>query len=186
MALQLSAAERASLFDLAGKRDPEGPAPDTNKLARDLLALPGQFLCPAYLLDRDWTALAWNDAAADLFPGWLDAATTDRNLLDYVFLSEAARNLIGDWPQRAHRLVAEFRADFNRRPLDPAMQQRVDSLSRLSPLFSRLWRNQDVLAREGGERSFLHPVRGELRLMQTTLLVAHRPELKLVCLSALR
>lgn len=185
-ALQLSSAERASLFDLAGKRDPEASAQDTNELAPDLLALPDQFRCPAYLLDRDWTARAWNAAAADLFPGWLDAAATDRNLLNYVFLSEAARSLIGDWPQRAHRLVAEFRADFNRAPLDPALREQVDSLSRRSPLFAELWRNQEVLAREGGERTFLHPERGELHLQQTTLLVAQRPELKLVCLSALR
>jgi len=40
-----------------------------------------------------------------------------------------------------------------------------------------------VLGREGGERKFTHPLRGELHFRQTTLLVASRPEIKLVCLT---
>jgi hypothetical protein len=40
-----------------------------------------------------------------------------------------------------------------------------------------------VLHREGGERQFRHPVRGELKFIQTTLLVALQREIKLVCLA---
>ena len=182
-ALQLSAAERASLFDLAGKKDPSAADEAVDGLSPALLALPGLMSVPSYLLDHAWTARAWNDAAAALFTGWLDADAQDRNLLRYVFLSPVARALIADWETRAARLAAEFRADFHRRPGDVEMKALVDALCRDSALFAQCWHRQDVLGREGGERQFRHPVRGTLTFVQTTLLVAAQREIKLVCLA---
>lgn len=182
-ALQLSAAERASVFDLAGKKDPEAGSEQVEGLSPALLALPGLMAVPAYLLDATWTAWAWNEAAAELFLGWLDADAQDRNLLRYVFLSPAARTLIADWETRAARLVAEFRADFHRQPGDVEMKALVDQLCRESTLFAQCWGRQDVLGREGGERVFRHPLQGELTFVQTTLLVALQREIKLVCLA---
>lgn len=185
-ALRLTPAERASLFDLAGKRDPDETVPDETELPAELLALPSEFSGPAYLLDHLWTARAWNDAAADLFAGWLDGESTERNLLAFVFLAPGARTLIGNWQDRASRLAAEFRADFNRHPDDVAMGALVTELQARSPDFARLWKAQTVLGREGGERDFNHPGRGALSFDQTTLLVAARPDVKLVCLTARR
>jgi transcriptional regulator with XRE-family HTH domain len=182
-ALQLSAAERASLFDLAGKKDPRAGSEQAGGLSPALLALPGLMSTPAYLLDHAWTARAWNPPAADLFAGWLDDDAGDRNLLRYVFLSPAARTLIADWETRAQRLAAEFRADFHRQPGDPDMTALVDQLRSESGMFAQCWDRQDVLHREGGERQFRHPVRGELKFIQTTLLVALQREIKLVCLA---
>jgi hypothetical protein len=182
-ALQLSAAERASLFDLAGKKDPRAGSEQAGGLSPALLALPGLMSTPAYLLDHAWTARAWNAPAADLFAGWLDDDAGDRNLLRYVFLSPAARTLIADWETRAQRLAAEFRADFHRQPGDPDMTALVDQLRSESGMFAQCWDRQDVLHREGGERQFRHPVRGELKFIQTTLLVALQREIKLVCLA---
>ncbi len=138
---------------------------------------------PAYVLDRDWDAIAWNRAAGALFVGWLDRRATGRNLLHYMFRVPGARQLIDDWPSRAARLVAEFRADAGGRVDDAALRQRLADLRRDSPEFARLWDRQDVLAREGGERVFNHPVRGRLLLHQLTLRVAHAPDLKWVMLS---
>lgn len=184
-ALHLNPAERASLFDLAGRRDPADPSEPETELPAHVLALPELMQVPAYLLDHLWTARAWNDAAAALFTGWLDADPGEgksRNLLRFVFLSPEARVLIADWPERAQRLVAEFRADFSRRPRDAAMQALIDDLSSSSPLFTQLWGAQAVLHREGGERSF-QDARGQVtRYQQTTLLVASKTECKLVCL----
>ena len=181
IALNLSLAERASLFDLAGKRDPEAPSFSSTDLPAELLDLPSSFSGPAYLLDSVWTLRAWNKPAADLFVDRLDDQE-DRNLLSWVLLSPTARSLSGDWEERACRLVAEFRADFNRRPGDPAMSALVDQLIERSPLFAELWPSQDVRNRAGGDRVYLHPVHGPMRFRQTTLLVAERPEVKLVCL----
>ena len=184
-ALHLNAAERASLFDLAGRRDPVEPGELHTVLPPPVLALPGLVQVPAYLLNHLWTARAWNPAAADLFAGWLDAQSSERNLLRYVFLSPVARERIADWGERAQRLVAEFRSDFSRRPRDAAMAAFVEELSAQSPAFAELWRQQTVLAREGGERAFQVPGQGVLRYQQSTLIVASHPECKLVCLAPL-
>ena len=182
-ALKLTPAERASLFDLAGKRDPAGPAEPQPDLLPELLSLPSLFTGPAYLLDRTWTAKAWNADATKLFIGWLDEETQERNLLQFVFFSPGAQQLIADWPERARRLVAEFRADYSRRPQDAAMQALIDGLLPKSPVFARHWREQAVLNREGGERRFNHPEHGPQCFLQTTLLVALQPDCKLVCLA---
>jgi hypothetical protein len=181
-ALRLNPAERVSLFDLAGRRDPVEPGEPPTDMPEHVLALPTLMTVPAYLLDYLWTARAWNPAAALLFTGWLDPGA-DKNLLRYVFLTDAAKQLIADWPERAQRLAAEFRADFSRRPRDAAMQALVDELSAQSPLFTKLWREQTVLHREGGERGFCKPQGRTDRYQQTTLLVASQVECKLVCLA---
>jgi transcriptional regulator with XRE-family HTH domain len=180
-ALQLTPAERAYLFELAGKRDPATPGPSADELPASVLALPGRLAIPAYLLDRVWTARAWNPAAAELFEGWLDGGR-DRNLLRFIFLSPDARRIIADWDERARRVVAEFRADFSRRLRDPAMQALIDGLTAQSPAFQRLWREQTVLDREGGERRFNDPAR---RYDQSTLILASHPQVKLVVLTPL-
>jgi transcriptional regulator with XRE-family HTH domain len=182
-ALQLSGAERASMFDLAGEKDPNAGDEPADDLLPSLTRLPSLMTVPAYLLDHAWTARAWNAQAADLFTGWLDAGAQDRNLLRYVFLHPAARTLIADWEDRARRLVAEFRADFHRHPGDAALKALVDGLCADSALFADCWRRQDVLHREGGERRFVHPEQGRLAFAQTTLLVAAQRDVKLVCLS---
>ena len=178
-ALQLSPAERAYLFELAGKRDPVTPATDEDRLPLPVLALPSHLTIPAYLLDHTWTALAWNADAARLFVGWLDG-DHDRNLMRFIFLSPAAHRLIVDWDERARRVAAEFRADFSRRLRDPSMQALIDELMAQSPIFNRLWQEQAVLGREGGERRFNDPPR---RFYQCTLVPSSHPDVKLVSLT---
>jgi transcriptional regulator with XRE-family HTH domain len=181
-ALQLTGAARASLFDLADRTDPDAPQDGADDLLPALAALPSLMTVPAYLLDHTWTARAWNGQAAALFTGWLDADAGERNLLRFVFLHPGAQTLIADWEHRARRLVAEFRSDFHRQPGDAAMNALVDGLRAESALFDSHWQRQDVLHREGGERCFVDPARGQSTFVQTTLMVAAQRGIKLVCL----
>jgi transcriptional regulator with XRE-family HTH domain len=68
-ALQLSAAERAYVFDLAGRRDPAEPAP-SSRAAPAVLRSVQALQCPAYVLDRRWDVVAANVLARDLFLDW--------------------------------------------------------------------------------------------------------------------
>jgi hypothetical protein len=136
---------------------------------------------PAYILDRQWTALAWNRHASELFVGWL-APDDDHNLLRYMFTSEAARRLVVGWETRARRLVGEFRADSSRHLTDAPTRALIENLLGASDAFALYWRSQDVGEREGGLREFDHPVRGHLRFDQITLTPALREDLKLVAL----
>ena len=186
--LRLSEAERAYLFGLAGRSDPARgivAEPDPGASAALDAAIAAMAL-PAYVLDRTWTARAWNARAERLFVGWLDGASQkgngDRNLLRYVFTTEAARSLIHDWNERARRLVAEFRADAGRHLDDPPIKALVAELSNRSSDFARFWNEHSVLSREGGERTFDHPLDGFLRFEQITMTLSNRPDLKFVML----
>jgi transcriptional regulator with XRE-family HTH domain len=186
-ALALTPAERAYLFDLAALRDPETPAASADAdgasaLHEVLTGALSNIKSPAYVLDHAWNAVEWNRPATSLFVGWLGRSADERNLLNYTFLDPQARGFIDDWPGRARRLVAEFRADRSASLQEPGTRAQVETLRRASADFDRLWREQNVLEREGGERVFMHPVRGRLSYRQLTLRVAQAPGLKLVML----
>jgi transcriptional regulator with XRE-family HTH domain len=185
--LHLSVAERAYLFSLAERLDPHhdgegGEAGDGQESLDDIVTA---IAAPAYMLDRQWDAVAWNAHAAALFGGWLDvgqAAPARPNLLRFMFRAAAARGLIVDWPDRARRLVAEFRADIGKYADQQAPASLIAELSAQSDEFRALWSLQDVVSREGGLRSFHHPRMGELSFSQVTLHLAKRHDLKLVML----
>ena len=182
-ALRLDRAARDYLFALAGRRDPVA-APDPAALPAALPACLAAITAPAYVLDRPWNARAWNDAAAKLFAGWLDAPAP--NLLRYVFLSPRARALLPDWRERARRVLAEFRADCAAHLEDPPVAALRAEQRRDSAEFAALWDLHGVTGREGGARDFAHPTLGLLRYDQTTFAVAGRPDLKLVVLTSAR
>jgi transcriptional regulator with XRE-family HTH domain len=183
-ALQLTPAERGYLFQLGARRDPAEPAPPddgamdaTPALAEAVAAID----TPAYVLDRTWTARAWNDQAARLFVGWLDGAH-DRNLMRYIFLSPLAAKVIPDWESRARRVLAEFRAESSRHLDDAALRTVVEELREKSPLFARHWSEHEVVDLLGGARRFDHPREGPLLYEQIAFTLASRPDLKLVIL----
>jgi transcriptional regulator with XRE-family HTH domain len=180
--LRLSPAERAYMFELAGRHDPDShssAAPMDAPAA--LVAAIGGMAMPAYVLDRIWRARAWNGEAAALFVGWLDRPG-DRNLLRYMFTSPHARALIQDWEVRARRLLAEFRLDYGKYWDDPEIAATVETLRRESALFAAFWDEQTVIGREGGTRSFIHPDLGAVCYEQITFNLSSRPEFKLVML----
>ena len=183
-ALQLSAAERTYLFELARRRDPAPPATAGSAVPApappELAAVLRVTTAPAYLLDRFWRACGWNEAAGQLFVHWF--GSREACLLRYVFLDATARGFICDWENRARRLIAEFRADTAHRREEPGLQELVRGLQQASPCFARFWDAHAVLAREGGTRAFNHPQDGVLRYEQVTFAPAAHPGHKLVVL----
>jgi transcriptional regulator with XRE-family HTH domain len=180
-ALRLSRAERAYLFALAGKRDPDHGESEADQLPAAAAACVASIGCPAYILDRGWNARCWNAEAERLFVGWLDQPGTS-NLLRFIFTAPAARALICDWDMRARRVVAEFRATYSAHLSDPALRVLIEELRQKSRDFTRLWEAHDVLGREGGERTFNHPTEGFLRYEQVTFDLAGSPDFKLTML----
>jgi transcriptional regulator with XRE-family HTH domain len=184
-ALRLSDAERTYLFRLADKLDPEA---SMNNLAdaktKEVSRLVTVIEAPAYVLDRQWNAVAWNDQAAKLFLAWLGNETScgGRNLLQFMFLERSAKNFIIDWEERARRLVAEFRAECGKGMDDPPIKDLIARLQEQSGEFLQFWNAQEVVAREGGVRTFMHPTVGRLSFEQMTLQLQGRPDLKLTIL----
>jgi transcriptional regulator with XRE-family HTH domain len=180
-ALRFGRAERVYLFELAGKRDPEQPDDESDDIGPALRACVDAIAAPAYVLDRGWTALLWNDRAERLFPGWLSPGA-ERNLLRFIFLEPSAEALIDGWEERARRVVAEFRAHAGSHLNDAALTEPFGDLLRQSASFARLWQQRDVQEREGGERTFNHPTDGFLRYEQVTFNLSGQPGMKLTVL----
>ena len=181
--LQLSAAERAYLFEVADKHDPShGAGEGDGPAAAELAAIVAAIAAPAYILDRAWNAVAWNGAAASLFAGWLRSDAAAPNQLRFMFLEAGARELVVGWPERAQRLVAEFRADIGRHADQAPLAGLIAELAGASAPFRQWWQTQQVQGRDGGLRRFQHPRQGLLAFNQVTLHLARQHELKLVML----
>ncbi len=188
-ALKLSRTERAYLFEMADRRDPQANATETDTAPETLVNMLASIQIPAYIMGRTWDLLAWNQPATDLFIGWLDALKTDNlkqdalpNLLRFVFTHPDAKQFVVNWEMRARRLVAEFRADCRSRLEEPELQRLVSELSQASPEFERFWKQHDVLERQGGQREFNHPKLGLISYQQVTLRPVEQEQLKLVLL----
>lgn len=179
--LKLSRAERQYLFDLAECTDPEADKAVLNPLPQGLSDCVDHIIAPAYILDRSWNVLAHNSALLELFAGWPERSVKP-NLLRYIFLDPAARDLVVGWEQRARRVVAEFRADVGVHVDEPEVRALVSELQEQSPLFAQWWGGQMVTEREGGLREFFHPQKGALGFQQFTFRLAIRADCKLVML----
>ena len=188
--MNLTASERAYLFRLANRLDPASERrtdQSDNGQTVDLQAMVAAIKVPAYILNEQWDALAWNRPAAELFIGWLDQpksaeASTRPNLMKFMFLDPRSRNLITDWSERANRLVAEFRADCGKYADQEPLAGLIEALIRESADFKVLWNSHRILGREGGARRFSHPLRGELTFEQVTLTLSTKCGFKLVML----
>ena len=179
--LRLAPAERAYLFEVARRVDPNGASNFAGELASKAIeSCVLSISYPACVLDKYWTPLFWNAELEDLFPRWLKGP--EKNLLRYMFLDLSVRTIVGDWEPRARRLLAQFRVEFGRYIDDPKMLDLIQRLSGESELFQQFWSEQQVLLWEGNEKSFNHPQRGLLTFFQVTFLAAADPTLKLVIL----
>lgn len=179
--LKLSSAERRYLFELAECADPEADTALLKPLPLGLTGCVDHIVAPAYILDRSWNVLARNAALLELFAGWPDNSNNP-NLLRYIFLDPAARQLVVDWERRAQRVVAEFRADVGAHVDEPEVRAVVAELQEQSELFARWWGRQLVTEREGGLREFQHSSYGVRSYQQFTFRLAVRADCKLVML----
>ena len=184
-ALKLTRTERAYLFDLAGRRDPQGHIQEEDLASNTLTSLLKNIHVPAYILGRTWNILAWNTQAQTLFGDWLlqEADTIAPNLLRLVFTHPQAKEFVINWETRSKRLVAEFRADCRSRLEEPELQSLVAELTKASAQFDQFWKQHDVLERQGGLREFNHTTQGLLTYQQVTMHPVDQEQLKLVMLS---
>ncbi|MFA7268971.1 MAG: helix-turn-helix transcriptional regulator [Sterolibacterium sp.] len=184
--LKLNRSERAYLFEMAGRHDPQAAQAEEDGAPEILTGLLADIAIPAYIMGRSWDLLAWNRPAAKLFTGWLDKPLPSSaplpNMLRFVFLMPQARQFVVGWEARARRIAAEFRADCRSRLEEPALQRLIEELMQASPDFARYWKQHDVMERQGGQRAFNHPLRGLINYQQVTLRPVEHEQLKLVLL----
>ena len=136
---------------------------------------------PAYVTGLRWDVLTWNAAATDLFTDFNALAESDRNILTYMLLDPAARQLFGvSWHDEAARMVALFRATHDLRAGDSAFVELVDRLRHGCAEFERWWEKHDVRSIASGRKTLHHPTRGTLCFDHTSFQANDDLALKLV------
>jgi transcriptional regulator with XRE-family HTH domain len=181
-ALMLTDVEREHLFLLGLGRPPdaryrknEGVTP---RLQRVLDALHPS---PALLRTAIWDVVAWNRAATVLLMDYGSLPPEQRNMLRFVFLDPRARAAHYDWESVARLVVGAFRLDAARAGAAADVEPLVDELSRLSPEFKTMWRDNDMpVGHEDGVKHLRHPALGAIAFEFSAFAVDGRPDLSLL------
>jgi len=179
--LMLTDPEREHLFMLGLGRPPEvryKPVDGvTPRLQRLLDALE---VSPAIIKTATWDVVAWNCAAATLLTDYAKLPREQRNILRLIFADPGVRTKQEDWQSVARFVVGAFRADSARAGAGAEITKLVEELSRMSPDFDALWRDNDVVAHGEGLKRLRHSELGLLELEFSAFAVDGRPELGMV------
>jgi transcriptional regulator with XRE-family HTH domain len=180
-ALMLTEVEREHLFLLGLGRPPEvryqATEGVTPRLQRVLDALE---LSPAVVKTSTWDVIAWNRAAAAVLKDYGSLPVDQRNIVRLMFCDPQVRAAQPDWESVARFVVAAFRADAARAGATKKVKLLVDELSRRSPEFEAMWRNNDVSSYGEGSKHIRHPVAGLIALEYSAFVVDGRPDLSMV------
>jgi transcriptional regulator with XRE-family HTH domain len=180
--LMLTEPEREHLFMLGLGRPPEVRYKSvdsvTPRLQRVLDALE---VSPAIIKNAAWDVVAWNRAAAAMLTDYSKLPREQRNILRLMFGNPRVRAAQEDWQSVARFVVGSFRADAVRAGAGAEVTQLVEELSRISPEFEALWRDNDVVGAHGeGVKRIHHPEIGLIELEFSVFAVDGRPELGMV------
>jgi transcriptional regulator with XRE-family HTH domain len=180
-ALMLTEVEREHLFLLGLGRPPEvryqATEGVTPRLQRVLDALE---LSPAVVKTSTWDVIAWNRAAAAVLKDYGSLPVDQRNIVRLMFCDPQVRAAQPDWESVARFVVAAFRADAARAGATKKVKLLVDELSRRSPEFEAMWRDNDVSSYGEGSKDIRHPVVGLIALEYSAFVVDGRPDLSMV------
>ena len=135
---------------------------------------------PAIIKTATWDVVAWNRAAAALLTDYAKLPPNGRNILRLMFADPGVRARQEDWLSVARFVVGAFRADAARAGATAETTSLVAELSRKSPEFEALWRDNDVVAHGEGLKRLRHAELGLLELEFSVFAVDGRPELGMV------
>jgi len=180
--LMLTEPEREHLFMLGLGRPPEVRYKSvdsvTPRLQRVLDALDPS---PAIIKTATWDVVAWNRAAAAMLTDYSKLPREQRNILRLMFGNPRVRDAQDDWQSVARFVVGSFRADAVRAGAGAEVTELVEELSRVSPEFAALWRDNDVVPAHGeGVKRLRHPEIGLIELEFSVFAVDGRPELGMI------
>jgi transcriptional regulator with XRE-family HTH domain len=179
--LMLTEPEREHLFILGIGRPPEPhyKASDeiTPRLQRVLDALP---FSPAIIKTATWDVVAWNPAAAKVLTDYGTLPRGQRNILRMMFSESRIQAAQEDWCSVARYVVAAFRAGAARAGAGAEIAELVEELSKSSPEFRALWRDNDIASHAGGMKRLRHPELGLIELEFSAFAIDGRPDLGMI------
>jgi transcriptional regulator with XRE-family HTH domain len=181
--LMLTEPEREHLYMLGLGRPPEARYQPIDGITPRLQrVLDGMALSAAIIKTVMWDVVGWNRAAALLLTDYAKLPRQGRNILRLMFASDHVRARNEDWDSISRFVVGAFRADVARAGANnsAAATELVAELSRISPEFEALWRDNDVVAYGDGVKRIHHPDAGLLSMEFSSFAVEGRPELGMI------
>jgi transcriptional regulator with XRE-family HTH domain len=180
-ALLLTGLEREHLFLLAFGHPPEARYKKddgvTPRLQRVLDALEPT---PALIRTATWDVVAWNHAVTVMLADYASMPPAQRNILRTLFLDPRARAVQYDWESVARFVVGAFRVDAARAGAAKDVQPLIDELSRASPEFRAMWRDNDIRSHGEAVKRIRHPTLGPIEFEYTLFAVDGRLDLSMV------
>jgi transcriptional regulator with XRE-family HTH domain len=178
-ALQLTDAEQAHLFQLAGHADDVARVP--RMIPASVRRIVDQLdTHPVGVYDAMWTLLSWNPLWAALFGDPSELNDRDRNTLWRHFTGGTTR--VRQTPEESRAFesstVADLRATTGRYPHDPDLASLVRDLRGIDA-FEALWSRQLVTDHLQSHKTVQHPDVGELDI-DCDVLTAQRSDLRVV------
>jgi transcriptional regulator with XRE-family HTH domain len=180
-ALMLTDAEREHLFLIGLGRTPDVRYRPVEGITPRLQRILDAFtVSPAIVRTLTWDVVAWNRAAAAVLTDYSTLEAHQRNILRMMFGRGQVREAQFDWQSVARFVVAAFRADVARAGAEDHVRTLIDELSRSSPEFAAMWRENDVQTHGDGVKRLRHPALGELQLEYSAFGVDGRPDLTMI------
>jgi transcriptional regulator with XRE-family HTH domain len=190
-ALQLDAAERAHLFDLARAAKPTS-APRRRRAPRRRVRPSVQHLldgltgAAALVHNARLDNLAANQLGYALYSDQFATAHGPGpvNSARYVFLEPGARDFYVDWDRAAGDVVAVLRSAAGRDPYDRDLSDLVGELSTRSDEFRTRWAAHNVRFHDTGVKDYHHPVVGDITLTYNRMELSADPGLMVMAYTA--
>lgn len=180
-ALRLAPAEYAHLQLLI---QPHAvPALPAEQAPAAVTRLVEQWQYPAYAVNERWDLLAWNDAAAAVFGGFVSQPGNPpgscANLLRYMLLDDTAQLVFGEaWAEEAQRMVGKFRTLYDQHAGTKAFDALIAELDDASACFAGWWPRHDIVT-QGTGRKHLRDQSGTVRAFDyLSLHPADAPQLR--------
>ncbi|MEG8038842.1 helix-turn-helix transcriptional regulator [Sphingomonas sp. LR60] len=181
--LMLTEPEREHIYMLGLGRLPEARYQSVDGITPRLQrVIDGLVLSPTIIKTAMWDVVGWNRAAAVLLTDYGKLPREGRNILRLMFGSDHVRSRNADFDSIARFVVGAFRADVARAGASTSIEvtKLVMELSRLSPEFEALWKDNDVVAHGEGLKRIHHPDAGLLAMEFSSFAVEGRPELGMI------
>lgn len=180
-ALMLTEPEREHMFMLALGRPPEVRYTSIDGINPRLQRVLDLFeTSPAMIKTATWQIVGWNRAAALVMTDYAKLPPNERNVLRFLFCKPEIRDKQHDWEALARFAVGSFRAHAIRAGATSEVGELVEELSRASPEFASLWRENEVIANMQGIKRIRHPILGEIELEYSSFAVDGRPDLEMI------
>ncbi|QBR74235.1 helix-turn-helix transcriptional regulator [Microbacterium sediminis] len=173
-ALLLDQAEHDHLFDLARNANPVGLRPvrapgDTPVRPQLHYFLDALTTAPAFVQNNRMDLVAANTLGYAMYSPMFTGARRPANFSRHIFLDPGSRDFYPDWDRAAWTNVTILRREVGRNPHDKRLQALIGELSAHSVEFREYWAAHDVRRHYAGQKTFRHPVVGDLELHYQTL-----------------